>query len=107
MYSLAAASWYSGTGIAPSDCAASITADTRGRLSATTTMCWPRRSPAWDSPQASSRTSADSAAHDRLCQMPYSFSRSAGASGRALACSSISRGKVLCTLPVSFVRGAL
>ena len=41
-----AASWYSGIGTAPSDCAASIEAYRRGRFSPTTTMCWPRRRPA-------------------------------------------------------------
>ena len=33
-----------------------------------------------------------------VCQMPNSFSRSAGASGRAAACSSRRRGKVVCTV---------
>ncbi len=31
-----------------------------------------------------------------LCQMPYSFSRIAGAVGRLAACSSNKRGKVVC-----------
>jgi hypothetical protein len=52
---------------------------------------------------ASLFTSAASCDHDSVCQMPYSFSRNAGASGRAVACSNSKRGKVVCTAVVSDV----
>src|SRR5690606_37114416 len=46
------------------------------------------------SPQAISRTSVAARAQVQVCQMPRSFSRTAGASGRCLAWASSSFGKV-------------
>ena len=102
--SAATASWYSGTGMAPSDCAASMQAYRRGRLSPTITMCWPRDSPASAMPPASAATSSANSRQVVVCQMPYSFSRRAGAWGRAFAWSSIRRGKVVSNA-VSLARG--
>ena len=102
--SAATASWYSGTGMAPSDCAASMQAYRRGRLSPTITMCWPRDSPASAMPPASAATSSANSRQVVVCQMPYSFSRRAGAWGRAFAWSSIRRGKVVSNA-VSSARG--
>ncbi len=70
VYSGAAASWYSGTGTAPSDCAASMVAYRRGRFSPTTTTWSPRFTPACARPQASRRTSSASSAQVVVCQMP-------------------------------------
>ena len=97
-YSAATASWYSGTGTAPSACVASIAAYRRGRLSPTMTRWSPRFTPASARPPASARTSVARSAQVSVCQMPYTFSRNAAACGRAFACSSIRRGNVVCTV---------
>jgi hypothetical protein len=94
-HSAAAASWYSGIGTAPSDCTASMVAYRRGRLAPTTTMWSSRRRPAWCRPAASSCTMLARACQLRVCQMPYSFSRMAGACGRWAAWCSSSCGKVV------------
>ena len=92
--SAAGASWYIGTGIPPSACAASIDQYRRGRLSPMIARCIPRRNPCAASPQASARTSSATCRHVQVCQMPRSFSRVAGWSGRTSAWCSRRRGKV-------------
>jgi len=67
----------------------------RGRLAPMTTKCSPRRKPRWCRPAAKSRTSWASCAHVVVCQMPYSFSRIAGAFGRLWACAISNWGKVV------------
>ena len=69
-YSVVAASWYSGTGTAPSDCTASMLAYRRGRFSPTTTTWSSRTMPASCRPQAMRRTSCASSAQLVVCQMP-------------------------------------
>jgi CRP/FNR family cyclic AMP-dependent transcriptional regulator len=86
MHSAATASWYSGTGIAPSDWAASMVAYRRGRLAPITTMCSWRCNPAWCSPAATFSTSWARSAQVWVCQMPYSFSRMGDAQAGDYVC---------------------
>ena len=63
-----------------------------------TTRCWPRCKPGCG--QAAGQVAhqrAPAAPSVSVCQMPNSFSRNAGASGRCAAWSSSRRGKVVCT----------
>ena len=78
----------------PRACAASIDQYRRGRLSPMIARCMPRAKPCAARPQASARTSSATSRHVHVCQMPRSFSRVAGWSGRTLAWCASRRGNV-------------
>src|SRR5450830_1378812 len=92
--SAAGASWYSGTGMPPRHCVADIAQYRRGQLLPMIARLMPRLKPSAAKPQANALTSSATCAHVVVCQMPRSFSRNAGRSGRVCACVRSSCGNV-------------